>query len=287
MKDIDQLIESKVAELFGRKAKLIRKHISPAVGIKIVDDPSEGYSIDTDNGIISKLGGSPDVNADFIWPQYGQAPLTFLCQINLKHLTTYQSILPKSGVLLFFVANDDVDAGAELQTAVKVIYLPEEGLSTKSQNKEAAVHDGLAMTFYPHYTVPSYQEEAVAQLVEDFDLGDDLGELEAYISELTYGSDDFTKDHLLGDPNAIQGAVRIYWGAQHRHPEDTYYERMLDYLDEALAIGNDFILLLQIDLSTADISFPGYGDSCLYFGIHKDDLARQNFDNVKLVFQNT
>lgn len=287
MKDIDQLIETKVAKLFGRKAKLIRKHVSPAVGIKIVEDPWEDYSIDTDNGIISKLGGSPDVNDDFIWPQYGQSPLTFLCQINLKHLTTYQSVLPRSGVLLFFVANDDVDAGAELQAAVKVIYLPEEGLSTKSQIKEAAAHDRLAMTFYPHYTVPSYQEEAVAQLVEDFDLGDDLEELGAYISELTYGSDDFTKDHLLGDPNAIQGAVRIYWGAQHRHPEDAYCERIVDYQDEALAIGNDFILLLQIDLSTADISLTGYGDSCLYFGIHKDDLARQNFDNVKLVFQNT
>ncbi len=52
----------------------------------------------------SRIGGVPDASSDFEWPQYEDAPLGFVGQINLKQLQGEypNSRLPARGVLSFF-----------------------------------------------------------------------------------------------------------------------------------------------------------------------------------------
>src|SRR5690606_33198558 len=52
----------------------------------------------------SKVGGSPDVPPDFVWPQWNDIPLTFIAQFRLSDVKPYdvENLLPENGMLYFF-----------------------------------------------------------------------------------------------------------------------------------------------------------------------------------------
>lgn len=57
---------------------------------------------------------------------------------------------------------------------------------------------------------------------------------------------------------------------------------------EIIKIEEDnFILLLQLNFGDSRIGIDYFGESVAYFGIHKIDLEKLNFDNAILVMQNT
>ena len=61
----------------------------------------------------SKLFGEPDVPADFKYPTIdGDRPMTFVFQLNLKDIATYDTehILPSSGMLYFFYDYDGLES---------------------------------------------------------------------------------------------------------------------------------------------------------------------------------
>jgi uncharacterized protein YwqG len=287
MTTIEKMIDSKVNTLFGADSDYIRPLISPAIGIKMIDDYGLNMAeYKTSKKVLSRFGGLPDIGDDFLWPDHNQSPMAFLCQINLEDIKEFRSPLPSDGVLLFFATlNDAVDVES-LQSSVKVLFYENTHKYVQFNLKELELLDEFRIKFYSHYTLPSTEEYNVIELDKRLDIFDNFSELQQYISELTFGSANFTNYHMLGDPNANQGAVRPYWGAQFQHPEDYRYRGMMTYLDEVTEIGNEFILLLQLDLLNSEIYLPAFGSSCLYFGIHKNDLASKNFGNVKLVIQN-
>lgn len=275
-----ELIERKIIELFGNQSELVKSLISPAIGIKLKD------KVDQPNQIQSKIGGWPYTSAHFIWPDKGGRPLTFLCQINLSELWKFHSILPSKGMLYFFVANKECKDFACLENVIKVIY--DENLpNVKPYSVGVVPLDEYGIEFYEHFTLPSYQEQTRLNSSSLAEMSDSLDELQQSISELTYNDKDFTNHHMLGDPNAVQGSVRIYWGAKLLDPQDTFYKKISDCLDQVSDIGSDFVLLLQIDLLDGHVALSNYGDCCLYFGIPKEDLMIKNFNRVKLVIQNT
>ena len=57
----------------------------------------------------SKFGGAPDVPLEFEWPMWNEKPLGFLAQINLEEVALFdvEGVLPKSGLLLFFLSLDE------------------------------------------------------------------------------------------------------------------------------------------------------------------------------------
>ncbi|MBR2251653.1 MAG: DUF1963 domain-containing protein [Neisseriaceae bacterium] len=85
----------------------------------------------------SKIGGCPDVPADFVWPYvaceslYGDDdkphPLTFMAQFNLAELADCdtENRLPKAGLLSFFYDEESGDWG-ENPDCAKVFYFPPE-----------------------------------------------------------------------------------------------------------------------------------------------------------------
>ncbi|MBW2960548.1 DUF1963 domain-containing protein [Mesonia sp. JHPTF-M18] len=54
----------------------------------------------------SKLGGDPEVPADFEWPKHEFGDYRFIAQFNLSEIT-FPSALPKTGMLSIFVADDE------------------------------------------------------------------------------------------------------------------------------------------------------------------------------------
>jgi len=285
------LIENKINELYDDQASLVHELISPAVGLRLQEQNllEASPKIKDHNFIKSKIGGMPDVEEDFSWPEFDNLPLTFLAQINLTEVSSFNSELPSKGVLYFFVANGKSEDYSQLVNNIRVIYLENDILKSRwiDKAKESERKEAYPIEFYQHYTLPSYQEKIIVD--SEFYSGalEKLEDLEFYISELTQGDEDYTRHHMLGDPNAIQGAVRMFWGAAMFRPKDIYYEELNEYMDLAEKIGEEFVLLLQIDLYDKRINVSNYSDNYLYFGIHKEDLKNRNFDNTKLVMQNT
>lgn len=288
MSKIKELIDKEINKSFGKNYKLIQELVSPAIGIKLRRKTDTDQAIDIDTDLIkSKIGGFPDIDSDFIWPDYNELPLTFLCQINLSETSKFNLELPSNGILYFFVASWQSENYVQLINEIKVVYKESNYIQNKLSKLGLEQVEEYLIQFYEHYSVPSYQEKVITDNRFFEQISDELDELETYLSELTYGDEDYTKHHILGDPNAVQGAVRMYWGASVLHPEDIYHEKMPEYIDRAQEIGSDFILLLQIDLCDSLINLPNYGDNCLYFGILRNDLKNKDFSNVKLVIQNT
>ena len=52
----------------------------------------------------SRLGGSPDLPSSIEWPRKGNAPLSFIAQVNLADVAPYEAegLLPRDGLLSFF-----------------------------------------------------------------------------------------------------------------------------------------------------------------------------------------
>ncbi|MEO8877412.1 MAG: YwqG family protein [Polyangiaceae bacterium] len=82
----------------------------------------------------SKVGGKPDVPADFEWPteeEDDDAPLQFFAQINLAevHPHDFENKLPAEGMLWFFsIADGDRAGGGEIdESTTKVIYAAKPG----------------------------------------------------------------------------------------------------------------------------------------------------------------
>ena len=80
----------------------------------------------TDKGEIivgdSKFGGEPDVAKEFTWPTTdGNRPLSFVFQINLKDVSTYDKeyILPSSGMLYFFYDLEGVESEELSETHIE------------------------------------------------------------------------------------------------------------------------------------------------------------------------
>src|SRR5436309_15893649 len=69
--------------------------------IRLLTTPFEESSLQVG---VSKLGGLPDLPAGTPWPEWNGLPQSFIAQIHLDDLHSYdvQQILPRHGMLWFF-----------------------------------------------------------------------------------------------------------------------------------------------------------------------------------------
>lgn len=272
-KVIDLINESEIKD----KEK-IKSFLLPSVGIKI----KSSYS---SKAKTSKIGGYPLISSEN-WPLYNGVPLLFLGQINLDYINKINNFLNLKGTLFFFIYTGDV--GYRYPTKkdeFKVLYF-EDNFELIQKYALSTIKE-YSMSFFEFYTFPYYQENIIIknQIKED-DL-ELIDEIENKIKYLLNENLDIDIEHqLFGHPKAIQGSVRFWWSKQYLG-----FEENEELSDEDLKLINqeedNFILLLQLNFGDAKIEIDNFGDSVLYFGIHKQDLKNRNFDNVKLVIQNT
>ncbi|MFA6275100.1 MAG: YwqG family protein [Pedobacter sp.] len=255
----------------------IKSLLLPSLKFKLDDSVLAKFSS-------SKIGGYPPIFEEG-YPSYNGIPLTFLGQISLDQISsTINSLLPKSGLLYFFLLINHVNNRyPDRKNEYKVLY--KKNAEKENIDKKFPKILEFPISFFEHYTFPSYQENVI---VENKLTDEDLNFIEDIESEIQYiESENFDVGHqVLGHPKAIQGTLRFWWAAKYLGFEniDTLTNEEIKKIKQ---IEDKFILLLQLDFSDPKIIIDDFGSSIAYFGIHKKDLENEDFDNVILVMQNT
>jgi uncharacterized protein YwqG len=234
----------------------------------------------------SRIGGYPPILKNN-WPSFEGKPLTFLAQICLGQIAEMNNILPKNGILSFFIKTDDIGSRYPVKKdEFKVIYIqnPAEIEPVKKEIVEIDTLTEREISFFEYYTTPLFQEKIIEkEKITDEEL-EILDDLESEI--LVMINQNFETEHqLLGYPRALQGTVNFWWASKYLGIDKDFYS------DEEIKLireeEDNFILLLQVNFGDSKIEIDRFGDSVAYFGIHKDDLKKKNFENVILVMQNT
>ena len=142
----------------------------PCIKIKCLQDNNE-LAIGA-----SKIGGTPDLPANIVWPTYNEIPLRFVAQINLSELPGhYLNYLPDSGILFFFIGDDE----PSFNIKNSVIFSENLPCPTKNPINGPENYDNFdfpvtKITFFPWISLPTYHESSL-QLSEKFiDLYDNL-----------------------------------------------------------------------------------------------------------------
>lgn len=254
--------------------------------IKSLLRPSIGFNLKSGKtGIIcSKIGGYPSI-LEKNWPSFKEKPLTFLGQICLGQIADMNNIFPKSGILAFFIDTDDIGSRYPVKkNEFKVIYIQH---STEPLEKEIAKTNTVSeweICFFEYYNTPLFQENIIKKwhiTEEELEILDDL---ENKIRYRIYQNFE-TEHQLLGYPRPLQDAPSFWWASKYLGIDKNSFS------DEEIKLitkeEDNFILLLQINFGDPKIEMNRFGDSVAYFGIHKDDLKENNFENAILVMQNT
>lgn len=261
----------------------------------------------------SKIGGRPDLPADFVWPYYEgedyqqvvvNRPLSFLTQINLAETTScdVDQCLPKTGILSFFYEMETEKWGFDPKDrgCARVFYFPDENMLIQTEFPEELHEDfrfpEFSLSFEARKDLPSGidftempEEEEISRRFPDETEMCDIEEYDALRQE--YGcaldGDWSANTKLLGYPDVIQNSMEreceevtrgIYNGGVHEVSQE---------LEEEIEKNSkDWMLLYQMGVVEKDGFELMFGDvGHIYFWIKKQDLEKRNFDNVWLILQ--
>ena len=250
----------------------------------------------------SKIGGSPYLPKDFIWPYYQGLPLSFLAQINLEGVSSLDKdkLLPDKGILYFFYELETQEWGYSPQNkgCAKVFYFEDssnfELIDFPKNMEDDYKIPEFKINFKSNISLPSYED--FFNLVEDKEELEDITENEFYdIYHSAY--DELSKKYLvpiekyiklLGYPDVIQNSMEEECAAIARgfNMGGIGYLYLKKYHDEIKKASKDWILLFQMDTIESDDYELMFGDcGHLYFWIKKEDLKNKNFENIWLILQ--
>lgn len=273
------MLKNKIIELINlseiEDKDKIKSLLLSSVGFKLEEVKKESN--------LSKIGGYPSI-LENNWPLYNDRPLLFLGEISLREIEKLNNILPKEGLLCFFICIENIGSRfPEEKGEFKVKYIQENNLNLTKTNHENVLNHSLS--FFEYYTFPSYQENIIQKeniSEKDLEIVNDIeNDIEILLDE------NYDIEHqLLGHPKAVQGTVRFWWAKKYLGL-DSATELTKQEIDLINKEEDKFILLMQINFGDSKIGIDYFGDSIAYFGIHKDDLQKNNFDNTILVMQNT
>lgn len=251
---------------------------------------------------VTRFGGVPDVPKDFQWPYYNAKtyndeevkprPLAFFAQFNIEEISKYdtENLLPDKGVLSFFYELDSQQWGFDPKDkgCARVYWFE----NTEELQPAFFPQDLKEEFIFPLFNITAESESSYPSF-EDFSLTRDsmIGHWDEYdMSMKSIGIVDKDEIHkLLGWANPLQGNMTMecelikrgyYLGNTWENvtPRDRQ-----ESIDHSL---KDWLLLFQLSSFCNDDFELSFGDEgSIYFYIHKDDLAKRNFDNVWLILQ--
>ena len=242
----------------------------------------------------SKLGGLPDVPADFVWPRHAstddegvtsERPLSFMAQFDLAELAAFDAakLLPQAGHLAFFYDCDAQPWGFDPKDrgCARVFYFPPEAELSQAAPPEDLDDDFQIPVLKPVFSSAVSRPSREYLLDEDDEIDDDLA------AEF-WPEDTPDRCNLLGWPDMLQGAME--GECQLAGAMGVYCGRAVDLTadqERAFQAGvGDWILLLQLGtLETRDYEMM-FGDcGHIFFWIRKQDLAERKFDDIWLILQ--
>lgn len=248
----------------------------------------------------TRLGGKPDVPADFEWPYFEgkgfdgvkNRPLSFIAQFNLEELAQFDTdnLLPKKGILAFFYELNTMTWGYDPKDKGSAAVYYFEDINAL---RTADYPEDLDKDFYLPSMKITVNSEKSYQSYEDFILQrekliEDWDEFESVEESLGIEEPDECSK-LLGWANPIQGNMTqgcelVSRGYYLGHGWDDVTAR--DRQESKQWANRDWTLLLQLDCITDGGFELAFGDGGrIYFYIRRDDLAAKNFDNVWLILQ--
>ena len=248
----------------------------------------------------SKIGGKPYLPKDFVWPYYQELPLSFLAQINLEEVNSFDKdkLLPSTGMLYFFYELETQEWGYSPQNkgCAKVFYFEDssnfELIDFPKNMEDDYKIPEFKINFKSNISLPSYED--FFNLVEDKEELKDITENEFYdIYHSAY--DELSKKYLvpiekyiklLAYPDVIQNSMEEECAAVARGFNMGGIGYPKKYKEEIKKASKDWILLFQMDtVETSDYELM-FGDcGHIYFWIKKEDLANKNFENIWLILQ--
>ncbi|GAA0380773.1 YwqG family protein [Paenibacillus motobuensis] len=238
----------------------------------------------------SRIGGDPDLPMSLEWPLDSDGtPMTFLAQLRLSELTAQDesSLLPKEGMLYFFVGVDEPAYNIEH----KVLYLRDEELK-EAYRRMAPEETSLEEKFKgyklkarftiepPNYGYVDY--ERVEDEEHDYEQYEDL------CFELTEtDSDDLAV--MFGYPATQHGdceyeaALQMLTGAEYNYSVQDAMKQITKHLkgdvNKAEQEVCDTLLLLALD-SDQEVGFCWWDAGELQFFIRKEDLLAGDFSHT-------
>ena len=246
----------------------------------------------------SRLGGQPDLPADFDWPRYEGRPLGFLGQFDLGELggKGCAAALPAAGQLAFFYEWTEEPWGFDPKHkgSARVMFVPPGATLVRHRSPEGLEdfdHPSLA-TFEDLFTHPLVD----AQTTDWRRYGVDPGKIDWYEVDEALGAlrPSRPQHHLLGHPRRVQNPMEVecqlvsngyYCG------DETGYEKAQRNQDVMAGIA-DWMLLYQCD--SDDTGYDGedggighmWGDcGLIYFWIRRQDLSARDFSRTWTILQ--
>lgn len=234
---------------------------------------------------------------------YSPLPLTFLCQIDLSQVAEVapDCPLPKRGLLYFFwdLATHPPTFEPLSAGAVRVIYSSDvpEMLSEAFPPQKLALYEAdfdvfevffpkRCVSFTPHLFAPTALDASSV-------LGNGLSkeeqksfrdEYNRVVKPIAKVGKSGARHQLLGVAREVQKDPR--WGAW-SNANGIYSGG--GSVDDKGPLGEgshqDWVLLLQLGSDREDDGFDWGEGGCIYFLIHKEDLAATDFSRVQVIFQ--
>lgn len=219
----------------------------------------------------SKFGGAPDLPPEVEWPSWLGRPFGFFGQLNLAEVAPFdiENELPAEGILSFFGRFFDEsknDNGEE----IKVLHFAANALQRSTApdgitRPDCEIIPSQRMTFFPEWTAREFFHTEL-EGVWDFN---------NYI-------DDFLPrfgrrkglHRVLGIPPTIQDPPFIGQEMERTGLEYQENEKIIE------AGARNWRSLLQLDFKE-----PDYYYGVASFIMHKDELARRDWEAVQFVYQ--
>ncbi len=235
---------------------------------------------------VSKLGGLPDLPAGIAWPEWNGLPQSFLAQIRLDDLRSYdvERVLPQHGMLWFFYdaqqqtfGDNPADVGGwsvlfqeDLRTLQRTPFPAQ--LPAESQFHACKIH------FACEITLPQQPELELA----NFDWTDEeVKRYETLLSQFPDPVDRATIHHrMLGHADALQDDMRLQSQLM-THGVTSSDDPRVDELSKGMS---DWQLLLQVD-SDEHAGMRWATAGMVYYWIKLADLQACRFDKTWLVLQ--
>ena len=297
-----------------RFCKLLEKHgmqtlipvadqyLKPSIRISLepcgLAEPTGFYSdaddvVDESDVGGSKFGGFPDLPADFNWPHWDDAPLTFLAQFRLSDLARFdcELNLPPAGMLYFFYDETlasliQEDKVVPLET--KVYFHPGDVSTLRRtpapENAEWVQPPGRA-TFHSVFTIPflnTVEHDLMHHTREEV-----LQYEKVVLEWRETKSPKPIPRHFLGgfvDVNANDPRLRLVtingqkipWNDWHKERDEARKQALMD---SWCLTAQQWRLLLQVDFDDDFGLYIRDGDKLDFF-IHEDALAAQLFETT-------
>lgn len=250
--------------------------------IRLVVTPADEATLQPE---VSKFGGLPDLPADVSWPTWQGLPQSFIAQIRLQDVHSYDvaGVLPAQGMLWFFYDAQQETYGDDPANrgGWSVIYR-----KNVQKLKRAAVPAKLPKSsLFKAGSVQFTRELTLSQVpnleIAKYDWSDD--EQQKYddlLANLLPQEKRAFRHRLLGNPDLIQDDLREQSQLiSHGVTDDN------DSCQKQLEAGvKAWQLLFQVDTDER-LGMRWSSAGMLYYTITAEDLRAQHFENTWLILQ--